>query len=97
MVENSGQVTGADPAVVIMADRLGSSPWKGRDRSGLRWPKQFPHRYDNPMPIEQSILCVDRPAFLPHDEVEVETPSEGLQPVAGKSYYPAGATEGSSP
>ena len=65
--------------------------------TGLRWPKQFPHRYDNPMPIEQSILCVDRPAFLPHDEVEVETPSEGLQPVAGKSYYPAGATEGSSP
>ncbi len=26
-----------------------------------RWPRLFPHRYENPTRIEQSILCIDRP------------------------------------
>lgn len=57
--------------------------------AGLSWPKGFPHRYDNPTEHEQTVLCVDRPAFLPHDEVEVEEPVSGLQLPPLTSYYPS--------
>jgi FolB domain-containing protein len=56
--------------------------------TGFRWPKRFPHRYDNPRSLEQTVLCVDRPAFIPHDEVEVPEPTSGLEPVEGRAYYP---------
>lgn len=36
-----------------------------------RWPHDAAHRYDNPTPRWQSILCVDTPPFLPDDEIEV--------------------------
>ena len=62
--------------------------------TAIRWPRQFPHRYDNPSPIEQTVLCIDRPAFTPGDEVEVPEPASGLAPVEGVSYYPRGATSG---
>ncbi len=42
------------------------------------WPKGFPHRYENPTDLEQSFLCIDRPAFIPTDEVEVDVPIERL-------------------
>ncbi len=54
----------------------------------FHWPQGFPHRYDNPTAIEQTVLCVDRPSFIPSDEVEVEPPPEGLAPAKGVSYYP---------
>jgi FolB domain-containing protein len=60
--------------------------------TGFRWPRRFPHRYDNPRDVEQTVLCVDRPAFLPHDEVEVPEPESGLVPVEGRAYYPAAAS-----
>ncbi len=60
--------------------------------TGLRWPHRFPHRYDNPTAVEQTVLCVDRPAFIPDDEVEVEAPEGGLAEVKGKPYYPAPAS-----
>ena len=60
--------------------------------TGFRWPKHLPHRYDNPRALEQTVLCVDRPAFLPHDEVEVPEPPGGLVPVEGRAYYPAAAS-----
>jgi dihydroneopterin aldolase len=60
--------------------------------TGFRWPQRFPHRYDNPGPTEQTILCVDRPPFIPADEVEVPAPEEGLPPVEGKPYYPGPAS-----
>ncbi|WNG47294.1 FolB domain-containing protein [Archangium minus] len=60
--------------------------------TGFRWPQHLPHRYDNPRPIEQTVLCVDRPAFIPHDEVEVPEPPGGLVPVEGRAYYPAAAS-----
>ncbi|WPB82291.1 dihydroneopterin aldolase [Archangium violaceum] len=60
--------------------------------TGFRWPKHLPHRYDNPKAIEQTVLCVDRPAFIPDDEVEVPEPSGGLMPVEGRAYYPAAAS-----
>jgi dihydroneopterin aldolase len=40
-----------------------------------RWAHGAPHRYDNPTDRWQTILCVDAPRFLPHDEVEV--PAQG--------------------
>ncbi|PTL85862.1 dihydroneopterin aldolase [Vitiosangium sp. GDMCC 1.1324] len=60
--------------------------------TGIRWPKHFPHRYDNPRATEQTVLCVDRPAFLSNDEVEVPEPPGGLEPVEGRAYYPAAAS-----
>ncbi len=36
-----------------------------------RWPHDAAHRYDNPTTRWQSILCVDAPAFIPSDEIEV--------------------------
>jgi dihydroneopterin aldolase len=54
----------------------------------FHWPRDFPHRYDNPTDTEQTVLCVDRPRFIVSDEVETEPPPEGLAPVTGVSYYP---------
>ncbi|AKQ70766.1 Dihydroneopterin aldolase [Myxococcus hansupus] len=54
----------------------------------FHWPRGFVHRYDNPSATEQTVLCVDRPGFIPSDEVETEPPSTGLAPVTGHSYYP---------
>jgi len=56
----------------------------------FRWPKDFAHRYDNPSATEQTVLCVDSPAFIPSDEVENGEPVESLQSVSGKPYYPSG-------
>lgn len=42
------------------------------------WPKGFAHRYENVTDIEQSFMCIDRPAFIPTDEVEVEVPTVQL-------------------
>ena len=42
------------------------------------WPRGFAHRYENITDIEQSFLCIDRPAFIPDDEVEVDVPVEKL-------------------
>lgn len=55
--------------------------------SAFQWPKAFPHRYDNPLGIEQTILCVDRPRFIPEDEVEVAVPTEELRRIEPTSYY----------
>lgn len=54
----------------------------------FHWPRGFPHRYDNPTATEQTVLCVDRPGFLPAEEVEIAPPEQGLAPVTGVSYYP---------
>jgi dihydroneopterin aldolase len=42
------------------------------------WPRGFPHRYENVTDVEQSFLCIDRPAFIPTDEVEVDVPVDKL-------------------
>lgn len=43
------------------------------------WPRGFPHRYENRTDIEQSFLCIDRPAFIPTDEVPVDVPLASLR------------------
>ncbi len=57
--------------------------------TGISWPRELPHRYDNPTTTEQTILCVDRPAFIPADEVEVPEPAGGLVMPDTAFYYPA--------
>jgi dihydroneopterin aldolase len=42
------------------------------------WPRGFAHRYENKTDLEQSFLCIDRPAFIPTDEVEVDVPLDKL-------------------
>jgi dihydroneopterin aldolase len=42
------------------------------------WPKGFAHRWENVTDLEQSFLCIDRPAFIPTDEVEVDVPLDKL-------------------
>lgn len=42
------------------------------------WPKGHAHRWENVTDIEQSFLCIDRPAFIPTDEVEVAVPLDAL-------------------
>ena len=58
--------------------------------TAFHWPKDFPHRYDNPTNVAQTVLCVDSPAFIPSDEVEVDVPTSELKPHAGSGWYPAG-------
>lgn len=65
-----------------------------RAGTGFRWPLRHPHRYDNPRGEERTILCVDRPAFQPDDEVEVPEPPGGLVSLPGTSYYPPEAGPG---
>lgn len=46
----------------------------------FRWPKEAPHRYENPTDRWQSILCVDSPPFIPEDEVEVQGDPADVRP-----------------
>ncbi len=55
--------------------------------TAFRWPRGFAHRYDNPGPTEQSILCVDRPRFIPEDEVEVSGAPHPLGELEPTSYF----------
>jgi dihydroneopterin aldolase len=57
--------------------------------TAFHWPHHFPHRYDNPSEVEQTVLCIDSPPFTPSDEVEVEVPLADLPPVVGRMYYPS--------
>lgn len=57
----------------------------------FRWPRDLPHRYDNPTAVEQSLLCVDRPPFIPADEIEVEEPAAGLVLPLSTNMMPPGA------
>lgn len=36
-----------------------------------RWPRGLPHGYRNPGPRPQALLCLNRPAFIPSDEIIV--------------------------
>ena len=56
--------------------------------SAFRWSRDFPHLWENRSDSEQTILCVDRPAFLPEDEIAVDVPDEELVMPEPVSYYP---------
>jgi dihydroneopterin aldolase len=51
------------------------------------WPRNHPHRWENPTDVEQSFLCVDRPKFIHTDEVEVDVPVGELVRTKPESYF----------
>lgn len=77
-----------DEAELVLSDGLWLQGEPVRAGMAHVWPRRFPHRYENPSAVEQTILCIDRPAFLPEDEVEVPPPAQGLRRGEGQSYYP---------
>jgi dihydroneopterin aldolase len=50
----------------------------------FHWPLGAAHRYDNPTPRHQTILCVDSPRFMPEDEIEVD--GEPAEVSAGHAF-----------
>lgn len=58
---------------------------------GFQWPRRVPLRYENPRPLEQTVLCVDRPA-LSGGEGELPEPPGGWPQGEGRAYYPAAAS-----
>lgn len=59
-------------AEMALGDGLWLSGEKVATGAAYRWPHGAAHRWDNPTDAWQSILCVDAPAFLPEDEIEVK-------------------------
>lgn len=77
-----------DEHELVLGDRLLLQRRPVAAGMAFHWPKDLPHRYDNPSDVEQTVLCVDRPPFLPHDEIEVEDPPGGLVLPPGQTYAP---------
>lgn len=77
-----------DESELVLGDGLLLQGQRVTAGTAFTWPKGLPHRYDNPTDTEQTVLCVDRPAFLPDDEVEVSEPTGGLVSLEGQRYYP---------
>lgn len=44
------------------------------------WPLKFVHQYDNPTSEERTVLCVNRPAFIPSDEILAKSNGTLLSP-----------------
>lgn len=77
-----------DEHELVLGDRLLVQRRKVAPGTAFHWPKDLPHRYDNESDVEQTVLCVDRPPFLPADEIEVEDPPAGLTLPPSQSYAP---------
>ncbi len=52
------------------------------------WPKEFAHGYHNPTDGVRSILCIDRPKFIPDDEIPVTSEPGSLSEVRADFFYP---------
>ena len=55
--------------------------------SAFHWPRDLPHRWENRSDQEGTILCVDRPGFLPEDEIVVQ--ADDLPWIEPETFYPA--------
>jgi FolB domain-containing protein len=53
------------------------------------WPQKFVHHYSNPTSDERTILCVNRPAFIPTDEIVVDSklPLQSPPPTTKVRYF----------
>lgn len=74
-------------AELVMSDGLllqGNPVWAGL---GHVWPKGFVHAYDNPTDVERSILCINRPAFIPSDEIPAAADAPMLPVVDCRKRY----------
>jgi dihydroneopterin aldolase len=76
-----------DEAELMLGDGLLLQGRPVSSGSAVVWPRELPHRYDNPSRSEQTVLCVDRPAFIPEDEVAVDEPEGGLHLPAMQGYF----------
>ena len=55
--------------------------------AGHFWPLNFAHAYSNPTTEEQSILCVNRPVFMPEDEIAAGRDSRLLDTAPYRRWY----------
>lgn len=55
-----------------------------------RWPLNTPHIYENPSVHHQTILCVDKPRFIPEDEIVVV--GEPVKIAATQGYFRSAAS-----
>ena len=67
-----------DESELVLGDGLLLQGTKVAAGLAHTWPRGFPHRYENVTDLEQSFLCIDRPAFIPTDEVEIDVPVDKL-------------------
>jgi dihydroneopterin aldolase len=51
------------------------------------WPLEFVHEYQNPSEEERTILCVNRPAFDPADEIRVDPPTAWSDPLPHRKRF----------
>jgi dihydroneopterin aldolase len=72
---------------MILTEGLHIQNEPGMPGSARHWPKDFPHKYENRTEQEQVILCVDRPAFLPEDEIVLPLEDSELQIIDSKNLY----------
>jgi dihydroneopterin aldolase len=69
-----------EEAELMLGDGLVCQGRPVRAGTVFRWPREAAHDYHNPTDRWQSILCVDSPPFLPHDEIEVDGPAADVRP-----------------
>lgn len=79
-----------DESELILTDGISLQSQPALRGKAHRWPKGFPHRYDNPTRDEQTVLCVDCPSFIPSDEIVVDLPPADLAGAPTSDYYDAG-------
>ncbi|MCB9229374.1 MAG: hypothetical protein H6618_07160 [Deltaproteobacteria bacterium] len=61
-----------------------------RSGSARTWPAEYCHEYYNPGDETLAVLCIDRPGFIPEDEIICDRPVSGLQdlpPSCIRSYW----------
>ncbi len=63
-----------DEAEMPLTSGLSLQGMPAAQNSMFFWPKKFVHEYENLTTEEQIILCLDRPAFIPSDEIETTEP-----------------------
>ena len=76
-----------DESEMILTEGLLLQNLPAKLGSARHWPKDFPHKYENPTEHEQVILCVDRPSFIPSDEIVVSLAAAELQTIDSKGFY----------
>jgi len=77
-----------DESELVLGDCLKAQGTLVDSGSVLHWPRGLPHRYDNDGGTEQSLLCVNRPRFIPSDEQRIDVEVGTLPRIPIYNYYP---------
>lgn len=74
---------------LVVTDGLNLQNQPVRSGTSIQWPREFPHCYQNTAQTDQLVICIDRPAFKPEDEIllaqEVKLPQ--LEESMKKNYW----------